>query len=343
MFSKGPAFSRSWPRGCSSALILINVLIRAWFRRLTDPGFWLFLNKKIPPGRTAGRINRGQCHDRMKLFYHARKVPAMVESWLFRSRCSGLPAGIPPGKDQNRFRPPVREEYRPPGCVVQDKKESPRRADGGRIERGNDGEESFFGNDPSRLEGSGRIKGGAMKAQGNYSIFKASLQSGGGLIRLVFLPVQGPGLFAVSAVGSLWFIVVHRGSNYPGEGSAGCWYILRRSRKENRCGGVCLYKDLSPVPGQRPGRGFERGYSPGKIISLSDGLRKLKNSGRIISEKDSGGGFGLVPGCVRFGSARVPVWFRVGSRVSAGLIPSGCGLSGSWLSLVRHGSGFRRP
>ena len=56
-----------------------------------------------------------------------------------------------------------------------------------------------------------------MKAQGNYSIFKASLQSGGGVIRLVFLPVQGPGLFAVSAVGSLWFIVVHRGSNYPAE------------------------------------------------------------------------------------------------------------------------------
>lgn len=97
------------------------------------------------------------------------------------------------------------------------KKESPRRADGGRIERGNDGEESFSGNDPSRLEGSGRIKGGAMKAQGNYSIFKASMQSGGGVIRLVFLPVQGPGLFAVSAVGSLWFMVVHRGSNYPAE------------------------------------------------------------------------------------------------------------------------------
>ena len=136
------------------------------------------------------------------------RFPQWWSPGFFRSRCSGLPAGIPPGKDQNRFRPPVREEYRPPGCLVQDKKESPRRADGGRIERGNDGEESFSGNDPSRPEGSGRIKGGAMKAQGNYSIFKASLQSGGGVIRLVFLPVQGPGLFAVSAVGSLWFIVV---------------------------------------------------------------------------------------------------------------------------------------
>lgn len=145
------------------------------------------------------------------------RFPQWWSPGFFRSRCRGLPAGIPPGKDQNRFRPPVREEYRPPGCLVQDKKESPRRADGRRIERGNDGEESFSGNDPSRPEGSGRIKGGAMKAQGNYSIFKASLQSGGGVIRLVFLPVQGPGLFAVSAVGSLWFIVVHRGSNYPAE------------------------------------------------------------------------------------------------------------------------------
>ena len=73
-------------------------------------------------------------------------------------------------------------------------KRIPRRADGGRIERGNDGEESFSGNDPSRPECSGRIKGGAMKAQGNYSIFKAFLQSGGGVIRLVIMPVQGPGL-----------------------------------------------------------------------------------------------------------------------------------------------------
>ena len=89
--------------------------------------------KKIPPGRTAGRINRGQCHDRMKIFYHARKVPAMVESWLFRSRCSGFPSG----KDQNRFRPS--------SCLLQDEKGSSRRAYGGRTEKGTVMAGNFFG------------------------------------------------------------------------------------------------------------------------------------------------------------------------------------------------------
>ena len=73
--------------------------------------------------------------------------------------------------------------------------------------------------DPSRPDERGKDHGGSMMLQGDYSIFKASLQSGGGLIRPVFLPVQGPGLFAVLAA---VFPVPFASVQGPGGGSAGC-------------------------------------------------------------------------------------------------------------------------